>query len=310
MKTVLIPQDHTQFFSSCVALGNFDGVHRGHQLLIRTCETLAKEHNLSSIVYTFFKHHRAYFGNFHEVITENSAKEYVINKLFDVDFLAFQTLDDAFLNQTPEQFVKTVLKDTLHAKIVTVGEHYSFGKGGAGDATLLKSLCENEGIKVVIVPLMTENGEMLSSTAVRRAVQCGDMDKANRILGYDFFMAGTIVHGNHIGSTIGFPTVNVVPAPDQLLPRFGVYATKTVIENKEYDGVTNIGLKPTIGSDRPVAETHLFAVHSDLYGKTAHVKFIKMLRPEQKFASIEELKAQIARDKEHAKAYLGTDKTE
>ena len=192
----------------------------------------------------------------------------------------------------------------MKAKTVVVGEHYTFGKNGLGDATLLKSLCESRGVNVEIMTLVKENGVVLSSTSVRSLLLEGDVETANKVLGYDFFIEGEIVHGNHIGATIGFPTINIEPVKNQILPQFGVYATVTELEDEIYLGVTNIGVKPTVGSDVPVMETNLFGVSGNLYGKKATVAFKKQLRREQHFSNLDELKRQITQDSDLAKKIL------
>lgn len=306
MKTIRFPGEGIEGnFSSCVALGNFDGVHRGHRKVISRCIEISKKQGMLSAVYIFETHPKAFFGHDVGIITINPAKEKIIEKHLSPDYLVFQEVNSAFFDMSPEQFVETVLIEKLHARTVVVGKHYTFGKNGSGNAALLKSLCACRGITVEIMPLVHEDGVLLSSTAVRSLLLNGDVEKANKVLGYDFFIEGEIVHGNHIGAKIGFPTINVEPVPNQILPQFGVYATVTELEGQTYLGVTNIGVKPTVGSNVPVMETNLFGASGDLYGKFAKVAFKKQLRVEQQFSNLDELKRQITHDTDLAKKILG-----
>lgn len=304
MKTIRFPYDNIDSNACCVALGNFDGVHRGHRKVISRCIELSKEQGTVSAVYIFETHPKAFFGIDVGIITVNSAKEKIIERHLSPDYFVFQEVNDVFFDMSPEKFVETVLIEKLKAKTVVVGEHYTFGKNGLGDATLLKSLCESRGVNVEIMTLVKENGVVLSSTSVRSLLLEGDVETANKVLGYDFFIEGEIVHGNHIGATIGFPTINIEPVKNQILPQFGVYATVTELEDEIYLGVTNIGVKPTVGSDVPVMETNLFGASGNLYGKKATVAFKKQLRREQHFSNLDELKRQITQDSDLAKKIL------
>lgn len=304
MKTIRFPYDNIDSNGCCVALGNFDGVHRGHKKVISRCIEISKQQNVKSAVYVFETHPKAFFGIDVGIITINSAKEKIIGRDMCPDYFIFQEVNENFFDMMPKHFVQSVLVEKLNAKTVVVGQHYTFGKNASGDAALLKSLCEENGIHVEIMPLVEEDGVLLSSTEIRNHLLNGNIESANKILGYDFFIEGEIVHGNHIGSKIGFPTINVEPVKNQILPQFGVYATVTELEGKTYLGVTNIGVKPTVGSNVPVMETNLFGASGDLYGKKATVAFKKQLRREQQFSNLDELKLQIAQDSDLAKKIL------
>ena len=304
MKTISLTEDDIPFKSSCVALGNFDGVHKGHAKVISRCVEISKEYNCKSIVYTFKNHPNIILGKEHKSITVNSAKEMVISKNFRPDFLILQDIDESYLSLSPKEFVLEVLLNKLHAKCVVVGEHYTFGKNGSGNTELLKELCKEYNIKVEILPLLEENGTVISSTSIRKFLTEGDIESASSALGYPFFISGEVVHGNHIGHTMGFPTINIVPESVQILPEYGVYATKTTIDEKTYEGITNVGVKPTFGSDLPVVETHLFGVGKDFYEKKATVNFYKKIRSEKKFSNIGELAKQIEQDVTFAKDFF------
>lgn len=307
MKTIYLPDDKISFDSCCVALGNFDGMHKGHQKVISCCIEEARKINCPSIVYTFKEHPKMVLGEDLKYITLNSVKEKIIKDYLNPDFLVFRKIDKDFLGISPEDFVSNIIRDKLNAKCVVVGEHYTFGKKGEGNTLLLKQLCNELGIETEIIPLLEENGSVISSTSIREAIVNGDIETANKNLGYKFFIDGEIVHGKHIGTSLGFPTINIIPKDEQILPEFGVYATKTVIDKKEYLGVTNVGIKPTIGNDSPVIETYLFDTNEDLYQKKASIIFYKKLRSEKKFLGLEALKAQIKSDQQTALKYFEQD---
>ncbi|MBR4030064.1 MAG: bifunctional riboflavin kinase/FAD synthetase [Clostridia bacterium] len=307
MKIITLPDDKINFENCCVALGNFDGMHRGHKKVILRCIEKAKEFNCASVVYTFEEHPKIVLGEDLKYITLNSAKEKIIEAYLNPDFLIFRKIDKDYLDITPQEFVTNILKEKLNAKCVVVGEHYTFGKKGEGTSILLKQLCNECGIETEIIPLLEENGSVISSTSIREAIKNGNIESANKNLGYKFFIDGEIVHGNHIGTSLGFPTINIIPDIKQILPEFGVYATKTVIDEKEYLSVTNVGVKPTIGNDSPVIETYLFDTNEDLYQKKASIIFYKKLRSEKKFLNLEELKAQIKTDEELALKFFKED---
>ncbi len=304
MKTINFPQDEMKFDASCVALGNFDGVHKGHTKVISRCVEIAKQYNCPSVVYTFKDHPNIILGKEHKNITVNSVKEKMISKLLNPDFLVFHDIDENYLSLSPQEFVTEILVNKLHAKCVVVGEHYSFGKNGAGNAKLLKELCEKVKIKVEILPLLEENGTVISSTSIRTHLTDGDISSASSGLGYHFFISGEVVHGSHIGHTLGFPTINIAPENTQILPQFGVYATKTKIDGEEFEGITNVGIKPTFGSAFPVVETYLFGVDKDFYEKKATVNFYEKIRSEKKFLNADELKKQIKEDVNFAEKYF------
>ena len=304
MKTIRLPNDSVPFENGCIALGNFDGVHKGHQKVIATCMEYARKKGVPSGVYTFSKHPKTIFRHFDKVVTHSEVKEVVLETLLNPDWFILQDIDEDFLCITPEEFVKNVLKDTLKVSAVVVGEHYSFGKKGRGDTELLKALCAEQNIEVVVVPLMYEDGVLLSSTHVRELISKGDMEGASKVLGYDFFVMGEVVHGNHIGNTLGYPTINIEENIEQILPVFGVYASVAEIDGIKYESVSNVGMKPTVGTDKPLIETHIFGIDADLYGKKAKIFLKKQLRTEKRFSGLDELQAQIRIDSEKAKAYF------
>ena len=199
---------------------------------------------------------------------------------------------------TPEKFVEKMLIQGMGAKELSCGYDFTFGKGGAGTTETLCRVAERHGVKVNVVEPVTLDGEPVSSTRIRQAILEGKMDEASRMLGRRFCLRLKVEHGNCIGRLLDFPTINQSFPQHHIVPRYGVYSTVVNVAGKLYGGVTNVGVKPTVGSDRPLSETYILDYSGDLYGQTVEVYFFRFVRPEQKFGSIAELKEQIARDKE------------
>ena len=200
-----------------------------------------------------------------------------------------------------EAFVEQVLFETCAAQRLCCGEDFRFGRGARGDTALLQTLCDRRGVELTVVPPVKEGGEKVSSTRIRAAVEAGDISLANRLLGRPFGFSLEVIHGNHIGTGLGTPTINQAIPEGFVLPRFGVYASWCRVGGEYFYGVTNVGVKPTVGSDRVLAETWMPEFQGDLYGKRVRVFLLEFLRPEKKFGSLEELKAAIQTNGEQAK---------
>ncbi len=287
---------------SVVALGNFDGVHIAHRFLICEAVRLANENSLKSVVYTFDSHPKTVLGYDVEYISDNSEKAELIENT-GADVLYFQKTDTDFLKLSPRDFAQKVLKDTLNISVAVVGEHYTFGANGEGDASVLSSLGKELGFEVKVLPLIEKDGYIVSSTAVRELLSGGKIKVANALLGRAFSVSGRVEGGNRIGRTLGFPTINVYPDEKRALPAFGVYAATVVMDGREYKAVLNIGVKPTVGSERVVIEAHLPEITGDFYEKDVKICFNEFIRPEKKFKNLDELKAQIEKDKEFVKKF-------
>lgn len=207
---------------------------------------------------------------------------------------------------TPEDFVIRILVGQMHAKAVVAGPDCSFGYKGVGDAALLRSLSAEYGYETVIIEKEQDDHRDISSTYVREELDQGNIEKANELLGEPYAIHGVVVHGKHIGgSVLGFPTANILPPPEKHLPPFGVYVSRVLVDGHYYAGVSNIGRKPTIAGDNPVGvETFIMGLEEDIYGKNIEVQLLNFERPEQKFDSLEVLRARIEADKEYAAAYF------
>lgn len=289
--------------STSVALGLFDGVHLGHRAVLNKTLEFEKE-NLASAIFTFStnsipsKHNKKF-----EYILDNETKLNIIQKLgikyaYSPDFLNFKEL-------SAEAFVKLVLVDKLRAKKVICGKKFHFGKGAVCGFDELYNLGLKYGFEAVVVPPVMSGGKPISSTIIRELIKNGEIVKANKLLGYNYYFEQIVSHGNKIGRTLNFPTINQYFKENQLVPRYGVYASYTYIEGEKFLSVTNIGVKPTVQNDkRPLAETHILNYKGNLYGKIVNVVLYDFIRSECKFNSLEELKRVISEDIENVKSIL------
>ncbi len=279
-----------------VSLGKFDGVHRGHQKLLGRVLS-QKEQGLSAVIFTFEKNPtRMFSGLSGQNIMTNEERRCILEHA-GVDHLLECPFVPEISLMEPEAFVKEILVGQLHAAYVAVGEDFRFGHQRKGDSRMLEYMGKTYGFQVEVVEKEKSHNRDISSTYVREALHEGNIPLANELLGYRYFVSGEVLHGREIGRTLGLPTTNLLPPPDKLLPPNGVYLTRTLLEEEEYYGITNIGYKPTVGAEtQKGVETYLFDYQGDLYGRCLNVEFLEYERPEQKFRSLEELKARILSD--------------
>lgn len=281
---------------TAVSLGKFDGLHRGHQKLIGRVVSM-KQQGMSPLIFTFEKNPTRMLSGLsgQNIMTNEERRRLLmragIEQLFECPFVP------EISHMEPETFVREVLSGQLHAAFVAVGEDFRFGCQRRGDIRLLQALGETCGFQVEVIEKEKSHGRDISSTYVREALHEGNIPLANELLGYRYFVSGEVLHGRQIGRTLGLPTTNLLPSKEKLLPPNGVYLTRTMLEEEAYYGITNIGYKPTVGAEtRKGVETFLFDYSGDLYGKFLTVEFLEYERPEQKFKSLEELKARILSD--------------
>lgn len=289
--------------NTAVALGVFDGIHRGHQDVIK-CAVGFKAEGLSPAVFTFNTKTVTTKGNgkidmlISDELKAEKLEELGVEYIYSPQFSEVREL-------TSEMFVKQILVEKMNAKVAVCGENFKFGKGAFSGAHDLEEIGAKYGIKTKIVPYTTYNMQPISSTEIRRLIKEGSIDIANYLLGYDFHFRIEVVHGNSLGKTLEFPTINQKFLSSHVVPRFGVYASQTKIGDKMYPSVTNVGIKPTIGGESsPLAETYIFDYSGDLYGQRLTVYLKKFIRPEQKFNGIDDLKAHLEIDLKKAKEYL------
>lgn len=291
---------------TAVTIGKFDGRHKGHQKLLREMLCFKERQGLKAAVFTFDMAPAGVMaGRVQTVITTNQERRNKMAKM-GIDYLVEFPFDQETAHMQPEEFVSEVLVRQMHARAVVVGTDCSFGYKGKGNAQLLKEMSESCGFEAVIIEKEQDDHRDISSTYVREELDLGNMEKANELLGEPYAIHGVVVHGNHIGGAIlGFPTANILPPPEKHLPPFGVYVSQVLVDGSLYRGVTNIGKKPTVAGESPVGvETFIMGLEENLYGKEIEVQLLNFERPEQKFASLKELKERIEKDKEYAAAYF------
>lgn len=291
---------------TAVALGNFDGIHQGHRQVISPVLN-GDGHDRSTVV-SFSPHPREFFsGQPRALLTPQSEKAHQL-QMMGVEQLVLLPFNRELAALDPQQFVEEVLVRHLRAKQVSIGQDFRFGCKRSGTATDLRNIAEACGIGVTIVPLFTFKGKRISTSAIREALDQGDLTMANRMLGRSYSLVGEVVEGQQLGRTIGFPTANLQVPPEKFLPRQGVYGVRVFGEALNSDqpvlGVMNIGNRPTVNGTQQTIEVHLLDWMGDLYGQTLTVELEQFIRPEQKFASLDELKAQIKADCETARAML------
>ena len=289
---------------TAVAMGYFDGMHLGHQALIRMTVQTAITSGLKSVVFTFR-------DNPKNLLSSNSAVKSILShedkaRLMDtagIDYMISVPFDDRIRNLAPRQYIRLLLDKNINMTAVCCGFNYRFGKDAAGDKELLQAMGAAEGFEVSIVKPYTIDGNVVSSSLIRNLISDGDMAACKTFLGRYYTASGKVVSGNRLGRTIGFPTVNIMIDEDMLTPPHGVYVTACHIGDQTYRGVTNVGIKPTIGDGKKSVETHLFDVDQDLYEKRIIVEFFKMIREERRFENLDALAVQIEKDCRIARAY-------
>jgi riboflavin kinase/FMN adenylyltransferase len=286
-----------------LAIGVFDGVHLGHQAVIRTSAQHAQEADGTPVVVTFDPHPAKVLrpGEAPHLLTATQHKIALIRQL-GVAHLLVVHFDKQFSATPPEEFVQQLVRNAKPLREICVGHEWSFGKGRAGNLTLLKQMGAQQDFNVVGIEPVTVNDTVVSSTAIRRAVENGDLKKAAEMLGRDYTILGTVKAGAQIGRKLGFPTANLSAHSEQFPPN-GVYVAEAQLNGTTYRGVANLGYRPTVSGKTPerLLELHLFDLHRDIYGEDVEVRFVRFLRPERNFENVEALAAQIARDVKEAR---------
>jgi riboflavin kinase/FMN adenylyltransferase len=294
-----IISDTTQFHigeKTAVAIGKFDGIHLGRKKLLEHILS-QKSDGLKSVVFTFDPPPEEFFtGTKIPQLFTREEKRAAFEEM-GIDILIEFPLTAETAATDPEDFVRRILVGQIGADFIAAGTDVSFGNKGRGDQYLLRNLSKEIGYELELIDKVRIDDAEVSSTRVRNEVSDGNMPMVKRLLGYNYSVSGIVEHGRHIGHTIGVPTVNLVTPPGKLLPPYGVYSSKVHFDGKTFDGMTNIGRKPTISEkERVGAETYIYDFDGDIYGKTIKVELLKFVRPEMKFDSIDALKAQIKSD--------------
>jgi riboflavin kinase/FMN adenylyltransferase len=282
-----------------LTLGTFDGVHKGHQKILKKLNSEANKAKLKSIVLTFFPHPRIVLNPRSNLKLINTIKER--SELLEksgIDFLITHPFDKTFSELSPEKFVKNILVDKLKIKKILIGYDHKFGKNRTAGIEDLKKFGLKYDFDVIEISAKEQNKVTISSTKIRKSIENGDFNKAKSFLGYHFNIEGLVIKGNAIGRTIGFPTANLNVSEDyKLIPKRGVYLIFSLIENKKVFGMMNIGIKPTLNNDRETIEVNFFDWEKDLYKKLIKVYVLDFIRDEQKFTSLIKLEEQIKLDK-------------
>jgi len=287
-------------------IGTFDGVHIGHQKIIKRLVDIAHKKHLNSVVLTFFPHPRMVLQNNNDIRLLNTIeeRETILSDL-GLDYLVVKTFTKEFANLSAEEFVKNILVDKLNAKHIIIGYDHRFGKGRSANIDDLKSFGKQYDFEVEEISVQDIEDVSVSSTKIRNALNDGDILTANTYLGYNFYITGKVVKGKGLGRKIGFPTANIEIAEDyKLIPKNGVYVIKTSIENKLVYGMMNIGMNPTVNGTKKTIEAHFFNFNNDIYNQTLKIEFVARLRDEQKFESVELLKKQLKLDEKNAKVFI------
>jgi len=289
-----------------LALGNFDGLHRGHRKILERVNRIAGEHGATPVVMTFDPHPP-------RVVRPDKAPPLLMTKAQKLEAIAETGIQGAAIVRfthelsqwEPETFVRTVLVEWLHVSEVWVGANFLFGHDRAGNFSMLRTLGARYGFRAEKIDPVRYKDFVVSSTRVRRLVSEGRVDEAGALLGHQYVIDGKVVQGDQRGRTIGFPTANLC-TENELLPPNGVYATTTRIGEVVYASVTNVGTRPTVdASGRTTVETHVFDLNKDLYGTTIRVGFVQRLRDERRFESLDQLREQIAADVQRARVLFG-----
>lgn len=281
-----------------LSLGMFDGVHLGHQSIISELKRIASEKNLESAVLTFWPHPRLIFNPNEDLKLLNTLEEKAaLLENFGIENLFLKSFDEEFRNLTGEEFVKQILVEKLNIKHLIVGHDHVFGKNRSGDFQLLEKLAPELGFGVEQMEAVNIYNNNISSTKVRNALLEGNIKEANLMLGYNYSLTGTVVHGKKIGRTIGYPTANIETDSLKLLPKKGAYIVEVLFEGKVYRGMLSIGTNPTVNGEKLTTEVYILDFNEDIYEKEITVKFRDFLHEEIKFEGLEKLIERLDEDR-------------
>lgn len=288
--------------SSVVTIGNFDGLHLGHMQLIERTVEIAKKEDLLSIIFSYEVHPKnVLYKKLVHMIMPHEEKERI---LFEkgISTVLFAPFDESLQSQSAKQFCDEVLIDKLKAKYLVMGEDARFGKEMLS-APKIKEYLESKGVKVELIPLLSQGGIRISSSKIRDLVEKGQLDLAEQYLGRPFSIIGKVIHGKKIGKSIGFPTANMELEKDQVLPERGVYETRVYYKDKVYQGATSVGKNPTFGENPVTVETYILGFDENIYGRSIKIEFIRKLRGEIAFSSkaalMEQMEEDVKRIREH-----------
>lgn len=280
-----------------VSIGKFDGLHNGHRKLVAEMMKYRQD-GRKAAMFTFSTPPGTLVkGSRQKVIMTNREREQLLEDA-GLDYLVEYPFDEQVRSMEPERFVKEILVEKMNAEVIVTGPDCRFGYQAAGDRKLLETIAPKYGYRYLVVEKeVDEDSKIISSTYVRELLSEGEIARANKLLGYRYFITGIVEHGNSIGHKRLYPTANLIPEPEKQLPKYGVYVSRVTVCGKRYGGLTNVGKKPTIEGKNPAGvETYLYDFEGDLYGKEMKVELLDFVRPEMRFDSIERLKKQLDYD--------------
>jgi len=300
-----IDKQHSLNDPIAVALGTFDGIHIGHQMLLKQLMYIQNSLGCRSLVYTFL-------NNPIELLNPEKAPARImtipekISKFnrFDIDFLVLNPFDRKLASMSPQDFIEYMLIKNYNIKYIVVGYDFRFGYLGSGDTKLLEKLSHKYGYEVVVIPPLSLGGEIISSTLIRTLIKEGNVEKASMYLGIPYSISGRIVHGFGRGRKLGYPTANLEFDARKIIPKNGIYLTKVIVDGLYHWGMTNVGTNPTFNNEGLFIETYILNYNKDLYGARIKLEFLKRIRDEIKFTNMEDLKNQITNDVQWAKNYI------
>ncbi len=306
MKIIQTISNFNSLEKTVVTIGTFDGIHIGHQKILKDLIETAKKENKKSVLLTFFPHPRMVLQKEVTIQLLNTIEEKssLLEKM-GLDYLIIHPFSKEFSRLTALDFVRDILVNQLNTSRLIIGYDHHFGKNREGNIHQLKEYSSLYDFNVEEIPAQDIDNVSVSSTKIRNALQEGSLKTANNYLGYNYMLNGTVVNGKSLGGKIGFPTANLeVNETYKLIPKTGVYIIKTVIDSVLFYGMMNIGFRPTVSGKDQTIEAHLFNFNKDLYGKNLRLELLYFLRKEKKFDSIDDLIVQLKLDKENSIAYL------
>lgn len=287
-----------------VCIGNFDGLHLGHRSIISVLKKESAERGLKSVILTFNPHPFKFFNKEIQLISTPKKR---VEKFYqqETDYLVILDFNSELANLSPEDFFKNILVDKLHAKLIVVGQDYRFGSGKSGNTELLSLLGRKYGVDTMFAhKLHDRKGNIISSSRIRELLKKGDVDEASRLLSMPYSLEGIVIHGDKRGRQLGYPTINL-DVENEMLPLFGVYASKVMLQGKFYNAMAYVGMRPTINNKMELrVEANIFDFNKEVYGEYAEIILYKYIRGDIKFNTIDELITQMGKDKEDVSAYL------
>lgn len=304
--TIYKLQRLTSISAKVTTIGTFDGIHIGHQKILKQVVQLAEDKGYIPVVLTLFPHPRMVLQKDDSIKLLNTIEERIaLLKSFGIKEVIVKKFTKDFANLSAQGYVKQILVDELNTKHIVIGYDHHFGKNRSANIKDLKAFAELYDFKVEEISAQDIEDVTVSSTKIRTALNEGEVDLANSFLGYNFFITGTVIKGRGLGRTIEFPTANInITATYKLIPGDGVYVVKSEIEGKTIFGMMNIGSNPTVDGKTRSIEVHFFNFNKDIYNSELKIEFLKRLRSEEKFENIEALKTQLRKDMKNASNYI------